>query len=38
MPREGGASSRPRPSDSITAALEYWVTPVEPGDDVRMRC
>jgi len=26
MPREGGASSTPRPFDSITGASEYWFT------------
>jgi len=25
MPREGGASSTPRPIDSITTASEYWI-------------
>lgn len=32
MPRAGGASSTPRPLDSITAALEYWI-PAFAGND-----
>src|ERR1700743_3475802 len=33
MPRESGVLSIPERFDSMMGALEYWVRPVEPGDD-----
>lgn len=34
MPRDGGASSTPqRQPFSATRAAEYWIRPVNPGDD-----